>query len=175
MFDNDYAPESPRVKCIFVVNGLFTFETKCRRRRHAGPESLSENCEGSCGEGFWFVPSRRGSVPDWPWSIPGAGCQDRANAGRRQKARRPAGFRGKGRLASLHLSRRSTRDILLRRALPSSLPPENRTPRNFQTGSYCFTMAFQRCCISAGDTFSISCWNIHWCPNGSWMTALRCP
>ena len=33
------------------------------------------------------------------------------------------------------LSRRSTRDILLRRASPASLFPENSTPRSFQTGS----------------------------------------
>ncbi len=45
------------------------------------------------------------------------------------------GFRGKGRLASLLLSRRSTRDILLRRASPSGLFPENSAPRSFQTGS----------------------------------------
>src|SRR5712692_9781118 len=76
-----------------------------------GAESLFGNYEGRCGEGFWLWPRRR--VP----SIPAAGCDDRTNAGHGQKTRRPEGFRGKGRLASLLLSRRSTRDILLRRAI----------------------------------------------------------
>src|SRR5258707_15653284 len=75
-----------------------------------GAQSLFGNYEGRCGEGFWLWPRRR--VP----SIPAAGCKERANAGHGQKTRRPEGFRGKGRLASLLLSRRSTRDILLRRA-----------------------------------------------------------
>src|SRR5260370_39316311 len=75
------------------------------------PQSLFGNYEGRCGEGFWLWPRRR--VP----SIPVAGCKERANAGHGQKTRRPEGFRGKGRLASLLLSRRSTRDILLRRAI----------------------------------------------------------
>src|SRR6266436_4372434 len=92
-------------------------------------ESLSENYEGCCGEGFCLWPRRRGQ------SIPAAGCNGRANAGQRQKTRRPEGFRAKGRLASLLLSRRSTRDILLRRASPSGLFPENSTPRSFPTGS----------------------------------------
>src|SRR5712664_1533659 len=74
------------------------------------PKSLFGNYEGRCGEGFWLWPRRR--VP----SIPAAGCKERANAGHGQKTRRPEGFRGKGRLASLLLSRRSTKDILLRRA-----------------------------------------------------------
>src|SRR3989442_7130785 len=73
-------------------------------------KSLFGNYEGRCGEGFWLWPRRR--VP----RIPAAGCKERANAGHGQKTRRPEGFRGKGRLASLLLSRRSTRDILLRRA-----------------------------------------------------------
>src|SRR6266849_6048908 len=93
-------------------------------------KSLFGNYEGRCGEGFWLWPRRR--VP----SIPAAGCKERANAGHGQKTRRPEGFRGKGRLASLLLSRRSTRDILLRRASPSGLFPENSAPRSFQTGSY---------------------------------------
>ena len=92
-------------------------------------KSLSENSEGRCGEGFWLWPRRRGR------SIPAAGCDGRANAGHRQKTRRPEGFRGKGRLASLLLSRRSTRDILLRRASPDSLFHENSAFHNFQTGS----------------------------------------
>ena len=92
-------------------------------------KSLFENYEGCCGEGFWLGPRRRGR------RIPAAGCNDRANAGRGQKTRRPEGFRGKGRPALLLLSRRSTRDILLRRALPYSLSPENFTPCSFQTGS----------------------------------------
>src|SRR4051812_16845564 len=58
----------------------------------------------------------------------------RANAGPGQKTGRPEGFRGKGRLAALLLSRRSTRDILFRRVLPSGLFPENSTPRNFFNG-----------------------------------------
>src|SRR6266568_3433763 len=94
-----------------------------------GAQSLFGNYEGRCGEGFWLWPRRR--VP----SIPAAGCKERANAGHGQKTRRPEGFRGKGRLASLLLSRRSTRDILLRRASPSGLFPENSAPRSFQTGS----------------------------------------
>src|SRR6266852_3044612 len=92
-------------------------------------ESLFGNYEGRCGEGFWLWPRRR--VP----RIPAAGCKERANAGHGQKTRRPEGFRGKCRLASLRLSRRSTRDILLRRASPSGLFPENSAPRSFQTGS----------------------------------------
>src|SRR5260370_3618640 len=93
-------------------------------------KSLFGNYEGRCGEGFWLWPRRR--VP----SMPAAGCKERANAGHGQKSRRPEGFRGKSRLASLLLSRRSTRDILLRRASPSGLFPENSAPRSFQTGSY---------------------------------------
>src|SRR6266446_4510332 len=92
-------------------------------------KSLFGNYEGRCGEGFWLWPRRR--VP----RIPAAGCKERANAGHGQKTRRPEGFRGKGRLASLLLSRRSTRDILLRRVSPSGLFPENSAPRSFQTGS----------------------------------------
>src|SRR5216684_7475538 len=92
-------------------------------------KSLFGNYEGRCGEGFWLWPRRR--VP----SIPAAGCKERANAGHGQKTRRPEGFRGKGRLASLLLSRRSTRDILLRRVSPSGLFPENSAPRSFRTGS----------------------------------------
>ena len=37
------------------------------------------------------------------------GCNDRANAGHGQKTRRPEGFRGKGRLASLLLGHRPLR------------------------------------------------------------------
>src|SRR5207245_7793729 len=92
-------------------------------------KSLFGNYEGRRGEGFWLWPRRR--VP----SIPAAGCKERANAGHGQKTRRPEGFRGKGRQASLLLSRRSTRGILLRRASPSGLFPENSDPRSFQTGS----------------------------------------
>src|SRR6266581_7409044 len=55
---------------------------------------------------------------------PAAGCQERANAGHGQKTRRPEGFRGKGRPASLLLSRRSTRDILLRRACHPAFSPK---------------------------------------------------
>src|SRR6266498_2164410 len=65
--------------------------------RDANSKSLSENSVESCGEGFWLQPRRRGR------SIPAAGCDGRANAGRRQKTGRPEGFRGKGRLASLLL------------------------------------------------------------------------
>src|ERR1041384_2863470 len=67
--------------------------------------------------------------------IPIAGCADRANAGDRQESRRPEGFRAEGRLASLFLSRRPTRGILLRRASPPNLLHENRTLWNFKTGS----------------------------------------
>src|ERR1041384_791769 len=92
-------------------------------------KSLSENCKGCCGEGFWLWPRRRGR------RIPKTGCADRANTGQRQKRRRPEGFRAEGRLASLLLSRRPTRGILLRRASPANLLHENRTPWNFKTGS----------------------------------------
>ena len=62
----------------------------------------------------------------------------------RARGKRPAapeGFRAKGRLASLLLSRRS-KDILLRRASPSGLFPENSAPRSFQTGSLGFVGAW---------------------------------
>ena len=93
------------------------------------PKSLSENCKGCCCEGFWLWPRRRGS------RIPAVGCNDRVNAGQRQKTRRPEGFRAAGRLASLLLSRRPTRGILLRRVSLSGLLRENSTPWNFQTDS----------------------------------------
>src|SRR5204862_4247042 len=99
-------------------------------------ESLSENYEGRCGEGFWPWARRRGP------RIPAAGCQDRANAAHGRKTRRPEGFRATGPLASLLLSRISTRDILLpretgqaSRGSPSGLLRENSTPQSFQTGS----------------------------------------
>ena len=92
-------------------------------------KSLFENYEWACGRGFWLWPRRR--VP----RIPKAGCKERANASHGQKTRRPKGFRAKGRLASLLLSRRPTRGILLRRASPSGLWLENRSTRSFQTGS----------------------------------------
>jgi hypothetical protein len=84
---------------------------------------------GAAARDFGCGPRRRGR------HIPAAGCNDRANTGHGQKTRRPEGFRGKGRLASLLLSRRSTRDILLRRASPSGLSFENIAPWNFTTGS----------------------------------------
>src|SRR5204863_9333182 len=84
---------------------------------------------------YWDAPPS----PLWPKRrgrcIPIAGCADRANAGERQKSRRPEGFRAEGRLASLLLSRRPTRGILLRRASPANLLHENSTPWNFKTGS----------------------------------------
>src|SRR6266508_4908566 len=100
--------------------------------RDANSKSLSENSVESCGEGFWLQPRRRGR------SIPAAGCDGRANAGRSQKTRRPERFRGKGRLASLLLGHSPTAGMLPRRASPSSLFHENRTPHNFQTGSQFF-------------------------------------
>ena len=42
---------------------------------------MSENRVGSCGEGFWLWPRRRGR------SIPAAGCDGRANAGHGQLPR----------------------------------------------------------------------------------------
>ena len=135
---------------------FFCHESFCRLALRMGeyaaitPQSLSENYKGCCGEGFWLWPRRRGR------RIPAAGCNDRANAGQRQKTRRPEGFRAEGRLASLLLSRRPTRGMgfpspasqipktegcaiaqcsLLRRASPSGLLRENSTPWNFQTGS----------------------------------------
>ena len=53
-----------------------------------GAKSLFGNYEGCCGEGFWLWPRRRGCFRTGT-SIPAAGCDDRANAGRRQKTRRP--------------------------------------------------------------------------------------
>ncbi len=93
------------------------------------PKSPSENWKGSCDEGFWAGPRRRGR------RIPAAGCNGRANTGPAQKNRRPKGFRGKGRLASLLLGHRPLAGMLPRRASPSGLFLENRTPSNFQTGS----------------------------------------
>ena len=92
-------------------------------------KSLSENSERCCGWGFWIGARRSGR------NIPGAGCDVRDNEAPSQKSRRPEGFRGKGRLASLLLSRRPTKGILLRRASPSSLSHENSTSRNSQTRS----------------------------------------
>jgi hypothetical protein len=46
---------------------------------------------------------------------------DRANAGQRQKARRPEGFRGKAGLAALLLAHRPAVGMLARRALAFSL------------------------------------------------------
>src|SRR5580765_2255925 len=99
------------------------------KRNFCPTKSLSENYEGRCGEGFWPWARRRGL------RIPAGGCKDRANAAHGRKTRRPEGFRATGPLASLLLSRRSTRDILLRRASPSGLLRENSTPQSFQTGS----------------------------------------
>ena len=63
--------------------------------RIEGSRSLLKNQHGRCGEGFWLQPRRRGP------RIPAAGCKGRANAGCRQKPRRPKYFQGKGRLALL--------------------------------------------------------------------------
>ena len=76
-----------------------------------------------CGQG--------GEAGASPW----AGCAGRTNAGHGQKTRRPEGFRANGRLAALLLSRRSMKDILLRRALPSDRLHENSTPCHFKTVS----------------------------------------
>ena len=113
-------------------------------------ESVAKNCEGCCGEGFW-VGARQSER-----RIPAAGFDARDNEAPSQKNSRPEGFRAKGRLASLLLSRRPTRGMdfpspanwfpeaescadahgsLLRPASPSSLLLENSIPRNFQTGS----------------------------------------
>ena len=62
-----------------------------------------KSCEWFCGEGFWLGTRRLGR------SIPAAGCDGRANAGPRQKTRRPKGFRAKDRLASLLLGHRLLR------------------------------------------------------------------
>src|SRR5713101_6490489 len=103
--------------CLFEQN-LGYAEALKRAHKEFGVKSLFGNYEGRCGEGFWRWPRRR--VP----RIPAAGCKERANAGHGQKIRRPEGFRGKGRLASLLLSRRSTRDILLRRACHPTFSPK---------------------------------------------------
>ena len=52
--------------------------------------SLSGNSKRFCGEGFWGWPRRRGR------RIPAVGCNGRANAGHRQRTRRPEGSRGNG-------------------------------------------------------------------------------
>ncbi len=91
-------------------------------------KSLSENSVGSCGEGFWLWPRRRGR------SIPAAGCNDRANAGQRQKTRRPEGFRGKGRLASLLLGHRHSRVCSLVAPRQPAFSAKTGLPRNFKTG-----------------------------------------
>jgi len=112
------------------------------------PKSLSENWEGSCGEGFWLWPRRSGP------SIPEAGCKVRDNEGQRQKTRRPEGFRGLGRLASLLLGRRPTKGILPRRASPSSPARENSSLPNFQTGSnplFCFLLVASLLLSSCGQ------------------------
>ena len=131
-----------------VVQQMRLCNGSSKRGRVWFPKSLSENCEGPCGEGFWRVPRRRGP------RIPATGCKDRANDGRRQKTRRPAGFRGKGRLASLLLSRRPVKGILVRRALPSNLSHKNRTPRNFQTGSKVFRLNRQNSCAKLVARYS---------------------
>ena len=66
-------------------------------------ESLSENSEGSCGEGIWRWPRRRGR------SIPEEGCNGRVNAGHRQKTRRPKGFLRNSPLSSLLVGHRPIR------------------------------------------------------------------
>jgi hypothetical protein len=92
--------------------------------------SLYQNEKRACGSGFWSRRAGRRVA-----SIPAAGCKQRANAGHGQKTRRPEGFRAKGRLASLLLAHRSTRDMLAPRASPSSLLHENRPSFHFDTGS----------------------------------------
>src|SRR5205814_972097 len=72
------------------------------KKREAGIKSLSENYEGCCGDEFWMWTRRPVR------SIPGAGCEGRANEVRIQKTRRPEGFPANGCLASLLLSRRPT-------------------------------------------------------------------
>lgn len=52
-----------------------------------------------------------------------------------QKTRRPEGYRGKGRLASLLVGQRSMKDILPPRASPSGLFPDNSFSHHFQSGS----------------------------------------
>ena len=99
----------------------------CRTGKAA--ESLSENCVGSCDEGFWLWPRRRGR------SIPAAGCDGRANAGHRQTTRRPEGFRGKGPLASLLVGRRPLQVSSLLAPLHRAFPSKTGLPRNFPTGS----------------------------------------
>ena len=106
-------PGRSRRQLAAESNGPHAFTIQCARRAHGcragrpteragGPfhpdpnrivpaESLPENCERCCGEGFWLRPRRRGR------SIPIAGCDDRANADQSQKTRRPEGFRAKGR------------------------------------------------------------------------------
>ena len=99
------------------------------QRAESGPifnfQSLIKNYKRRCGLGFWLCARRRGG------RIPNAGCNDRANAAHGQKNRRPEGCRAKVRLASLLLSQRPIKGILLRRALPSSLLPDNSTTRSF--------------------------------------------
>jgi len=122
--------EKRQVFCAY----LRLFALNCAYFWNIFSKSLFGNYERACGWGFWLWRRRRGASAQAP-SIPKAGCKERANAGHSQKTRRPEGFRAKGRLALLLLSRRPTRGIPLRRALPSGLWRENRPARSFQSGS----------------------------------------
>ena len=104
---------------------------RCRFPQLAGvlTGSLIENCVGSCGEGFWSQPRRRGR------RIPAAGCNGRANAGCGQKTRRPEGLGGKAPLAALLVGHRPLRVCFLFAPCQSNFSLPNRTPPHFQTGS----------------------------------------
>jgi tRNA synthetase class II (F) len=92
-------------------------------------KSLFENYEGCCGKGFWLWPRRRGP------SIPAAGCKVPSQRRPQAKDLPPGGFSGKRLSGFVAPQSKIHPDILLRRASPSSLFPENSTPRSFQTGS----------------------------------------
>ena len=78
----------------------FGVRTCARIPKARKTQSLFQNCLGSCGEGLWLRPRRRGP------SIPATGCNDRANAGSRRKTRRPSGCLGRGCRASCSLANR---------------------------------------------------------------------
>jgi len=126
---SDASGETPRRTRSHPGAGPFFSRSGHAAAQSRKSKSLSENCEGCRGKGFWLGPRRRGR------SSPAAGCDGRANAGPSQKTGRPEGFHAQGRMASLLLSRRPTRSILPRRASPCSLGRENGAPCNFQTGS----------------------------------------
>ena len=94
-----------------------------------GTKSLNGNGEGTCGEGFWWWPRRRGR------SIPRVGCEGRANAGHRPEEPPPGGFSGKRPGDGVARRSQTTPGLLPPRALSPGRFPENRSLPSFRTGS----------------------------------------